>query len=61
MSEAFRAASRHPVYGPVVLTAWGILTAHLVGAIPPDYDPISLFWKHTILRSRSNAKLALDP
>ena len=52
MSEAFRAASRHPVYGPAVIAAWGILTAHLLGLIPVKYDPISLFWKHTVLRGR---------
>lgn len=54
MSEAFRDAARHPTFGPVVFGAWIILTAHLFGAIPPRYDPISLFWKHTILRGRGN-------
>lgn len=53
MSEAFHTASRHPAYGPVVISAWGILTAHLFGFIPAKYDPISLFWKHTILRGRT--------
>ena len=57
MSEAFRAASRHPVYGPVVLGAWFILTAHLFGIIPRKYDPISLFWAYTILK-RKAAKLS---
>jgi hypothetical protein len=52
MSEAFRAASRHPVGGPVMVTAWVILTGHLFGAIPQKYDPIHLFWKHTVLRGR---------
>ena len=52
MSEAFRDAARHPVYGPVIFGAWGVLTAHLFGAIPARYDPISLFWKHTVLRGR---------
>ena len=31
MSQAFRSASRHPVAGPVVLVAWGVLTVHLFG------------------------------
>lgn len=57
MSEAFKAASRHPVYGPVVISAWGILTAHLLGIIPGKYDPISLFWAYTILK-RKAAKLS---
>jgi len=52
MSEAFKAAARHPVGKPVIVAAWGILTAHLFGAIPVSYDPIHLFWKHTVLRGR---------
>jgi hypothetical protein len=52
MSEAFQEAVRHPVYGPVIFTSWAILTAHLFGAIPQRYDPIHLFWKHTVLRGR---------
>jgi hypothetical protein len=47
MSEAFRAASRHPVGKPVIFTAWGILTAHLFGVLPPEYDPIHVFWNNT--------------
>ena len=46
MSEAFREASRHPVIGPVVITTWAVLTAHLLGFIPPQYDPF-----HTVPRS----------
>lgn len=42
MSEAFRAASRHPVAGPVIAASWGVLTAHLFGVIPDEYDPIKL-------------------
>lgn len=57
MSEAFRAASKHPVYGPVIFGAWFILTAHLFGFIPRKYDPISLFWAYTILK-RKAAKLS---
>lgn len=52
MSDAFREASRHPVYGPVVFAGWAILSAHLIGAIPPHYDPINLFWNHTVRRGR---------
>lgn len=52
MSEAFGEAARHPVYGPVIFTAWAILTAHLFGAIPARYDPIHLLWKHTVLKGR---------
>jgi hypothetical protein len=39
MSEAFLAGSRHPVAGPVIIASWGILTAHLFGVIPRQYDP----------------------
>lgn len=39
LSEAFRATSRHPVYGPVVFTTWAVLTLHLFGALPKRYDP----------------------
>lgn len=53
MSEAFRAASRHPVGGPVLFAAWAVLTAHLFGILPPERDPIHLFWKHTVLRGRA--------
>lgn len=59
MSEAFREASRHPVYGPLVLTAWAILTAHLTGLIPPRYDPISLLWACTVIKRRA-AKLVAE-
>lgn len=45
MSELFRTASRHPVAGPFVYAGWGLLTAHLLGFIPPKYDPIDVMWK----------------
>jgi hypothetical protein len=50
MSEAFLTASRHPVGRPVILSAWGILTAHLFGIIPSKYDPVYLFGKLTLNR-----------
>lgn len=50
LSTAFRDASRHPVYGPVVIASWAILTAHLHGWIPEKYDPILMFWKHVALK-----------
>lgn len=53
MSDAFLTASRHPVGGPVMLTAWAILTAHLFGFIPRDYDPVYLCWKHTVVKGRN--------
>lgn len=61
MSEAFTAASKHPVSGPVILTAWIVLTGHLFGAIPRDYDPIYLFWKHTLKgRLNGNGRIEVD-
>ena len=53
MSDAFREASRHPVYGPVIFAGWAVLTAHLIGVIPPHVDPIELLWKH-VLRGRAS-------
>jgi hypothetical protein len=50
MSAAFLAASRHPVGRPVIFAAWGILTAHLFGVLPPEYDPIYLFGKHALAK-----------
>lgn len=52
MSEAFKNASRNPVTGPIIFAAYGILTAHLFGAIPARYDPIYFFWKHAVLKGR---------
>lgn len=52
MSEAFRIASRHPVAGPVLVTSWGVLTAHLFGVIPAQYDPIHLFAKKVLPKRR---------
>lgn len=43
MSEAFHAASRHPVAGPAMAITWSVLSAHLFGIIPDRYDPIHLF------------------
>jgi hypothetical protein len=40
MSDTFRMAARHPVIGPAVIAGWGVLTAHLFGLVPPQYDPI---------------------
>lgn len=57
MSEAFRVASRHPVYGPIVLSAWTILTAHLIGVIPVKYDPITLFWAYAILKRKAKVPI----
>ena len=45
MSEAFHVASRHPVAGPVMAFGWGVLTAHLFGVLPRQYDPIHLMAK----------------
>jgi hypothetical protein len=52
MSEAFREASRHPVIGPVVITVWGVLTAHLLGLIPPEYDPFKRATSHVPRRRK---------
>lgn len=52
MSEAFEAASRHPVGRPVLFSAWAILTAHLFGLIPDHYDPITLLWKRIVPKGR---------
>jgi hypothetical protein len=42
MSDAFKSASRHRVMGPVVVSVWATLTAHLFGLIPPSRDPFHL-------------------
>lgn len=62
MSDAFLAASHHPVGRPVMYAAWGILTAHLFGFIPRDYDPVYLFWKYTVVKGRNchGARTVLD-
>lgn len=57
MSEAFKTASRHPVYGPVLFVAWGITTAHLFGAIPKSRDPFYLFWE-CVKRGRQHGSRA---
>jgi len=52
MSEAFRAASRHPAGGPVMAFSWGVLTAHLFGILPGKYDPIHLMARKILPRRR---------
>jgi hypothetical protein len=49
MSDAFREASRHPVLGPPVIAGWCVLTAHLLGYLPPRLDP---FHRLTCYRGR---------
>jgi hypothetical protein len=51
MSEAFEAASRHPVGRPVLFSAWAILTAHLFGVLPDRCDPFNLLGKR-VARSK---------
>jgi hypothetical protein len=53
MSEAFREASRHPVAGPVVVTTWVVLSAHLLGILPPKYDPFRRVTSHMSRSRRS--------
>lgn len=53
MSEAFRAASRHPVAGPAMAVSWSVLTAHLFGLIPDKYDPFHLTAKVLPKRRRT--------
>ena len=45
MSDVFRTASRSPVGRPLMIAGWGVLSCHLFGLIPPEYDPINQFWK----------------
>jgi trans-aconitate methyltransferase len=52
MSEAFEAASKHPVGKPVLFSAWAILTAHLFGLIPDHYDPIDRLWHRLAPKGR---------
>jgi hypothetical protein len=52
MSEAFHTASRHPIAGPVMAASWGVLTAHLFGVIPNQYDPIHLMAKKFLPKRR---------
>ena len=52
LSEAFEAASKHPVGKPVLFSAWAILTAHLFGIIPDHYDPLDRLWKHIAPKGR---------
>lgn len=58
MSEAFRDVSRHKIAGPVMLFAWGTLTAHLFGVIPPNRDPLHLFWDK--MRRTNGSRPGLD-
>lgn len=63
MSQAFRDLSRHPVGGPVVLCAWGIVTAHLFGVIPSRYDPLNRLcrkWQSGLARLDDALEDALD-
>lgn len=52
MSEAFRAAAKHPAGRPVMLAAWAVLTAHLFGILPPHRDPIHQFGNLMMLKGR---------
>lgn len=45
MSEAFREMARHPAGRYVVGPFYVVLTAHLFGLIPPEYDPFHQLWK----------------
>ena len=46
LSESFREFSRTP-HGLVITSAsWAVLTAHLFGILPPEYDPFVLFFSH---------------
>ena len=44
LSEAFRGYSRTPSGRIVTSAGWAILTAHLFGLIPPEYDPFVLLF-----------------
>ena len=46
LSESFRDYSRTPSGRVVTSTGWVILTAHLFGLLPPEYDPFVLFFSH---------------
>lgn len=52
MSEAFHAASRHPIAGPTIALGWGVLTAHLFGVLPKKYDPFHLAGKRLVPKRR---------
>lgn len=52
MSDAFKAASRTPVTGPIMTVAYGILTAHLFGLLPTRFDPFHQFAIHTFAKGR---------
>lgn len=52
MSEAFHAASRHPVAGVPVAVGWAVLTGHLFGIIPGKYDPIHLLAVNVLPKRR---------
>ena len=46
LSESFRDYSRTPSGRIVTSASWAILTAHLFGLLPPEYDPFVLFFSH---------------
>lgn len=52
MSEAFSAAVRHPVGGPLIITGWALLSAHLFGVIPEKYDPVHTLASKVLPRRR---------
>lgn len=52
MSDAFLAATRTPVTGPIITASYAILTAHLFGLLPKRYDPFHQFAIRTFARNR---------
>ena len=50
MSDTFRMAARHRVAGPAIIGGWALLTAHLFGLIPPEYDPIHRVFAFAVKR-----------
>jgi hypothetical protein len=46
LSESFRDYSRTPSGRVVTSAGWVVLTAHLFGLLPPEYDPFVLFFAH---------------
>jgi hypothetical protein len=60
LTDAFRHVREHPAGSIAVGVAWGILTAHLFGWLPPKADPIHASTayvrarKHALPTVRSN-------
>jgi hypothetical protein len=50
MSQAFRRACATPAGRVVVITTWGIVTAHLLSVLPERADPLCLLVK--VIRCR---------